>query len=335
MENFNIFKDIVEYYKSSLGEGISVYIFIQMFSMLMFFFVVRYFIYLKMENLLFKKNPTKLDEQKRIYLFGHMTIELLLGFFITYSLVIIRGSQINNYIWNMIIAPGLGLVIAAFIDIKFFMDREEDSPLDMYMSRYISSKKKSNKNDSKGNNSPANNLAPSINVQVNTGDGNVESSGKKNAEVLMGGSGDAKPIKDHIKIDTMADDFNENILKTINDMVDVQLMHDASINKIVDTVDNIQTIVKNLQKTEMKEYQIKLETMMYMCLDKGFATPAENKEIESGYYCYTKLLGGNGDIKNLHDTRYIHIDIHEDRRKTQSDFEGEDKRKKKYKYDET
>lgn len=324
--NWGIFTDIVEYYKNAVGEGITPLMFLQTCGMLIIFFTIRYIIFLKMENIPILNAKKEKDIAKKSYLLGHLTLELLLAFALSYSLLVLRGSQTHNYVWNMAVAPGFGMFISVMIDLKFLMKDEANAPMSLSINKFSNYGKSGDKVVA----GPSNNLAPSINVQVNTGDGNVES-GLKNQNKEMVNS-EIKPLN-HLDLDVESENFNSEILKSINNIIDVQISFDSKIDDMNEKTDDIQNIIKNLQEVEMRKHQITLKNMMYLCLDKGFATPRENDEIETSYYNYTKLLNGNGEIKRLFEKHYSLLEIHEDRRFKQEAFPGKDKRTNEYKYD--
>lgn len=324
--DWGVFTNIVEYYKTAVGEGINVMMFIQTVGMLIFYFIIRYIIYLKIENIpLFSKNISKSEHAKKNYLFGHITLELILAFAIAYSLLVLRGSQTHNYIWNMIVAPGVGMFVSILIDLKVIMKNEENSPILLSLGTYGGKK---NKSSSSPSFAPANHLAPSINVQVNTGDGSIESNTKNNSEPLN----DNVKVPEHIKLSNNEDELRSNVINAINGLIDVQSTNKASIDLMNEKIETIDTKLENLHKLEKRRYQISLKNKIYACLDKGFATPRENEEIEVDYYNYTKILGEGGEIKTLHDDRYLKLGVHEDRRISQEIYIGEDRRNKSYVY---
>jgi len=305
--------NVIEYFKKMVGTGITIPMFFQMAGMLFVYLFIQLCIFFKIEGLSFgnKKPLSQKDKTKKAYITGHITIEALIAFAIAYVIIILRCADSTNYIWNMIIAPGVGLVLAILIDVKTVMKNEENVPVSLSLYKLRKSKGNSSSSSTQ-NNVPSNNLAPSINIQVNTGNGDIEAPAAKSQAATK----EAPPLLPHIEEEVAeSDGFNETVIKNINNIIDVQAISMSKIDTIVEQCDKMQTIVTNLQKSEMKEYQIKLKKQMYACLNKGFATPQENEDIESAFYSYTKLLDGNGEVKALHDQRYVNLDIHEDRRK--------------------
>lgn len=300
--------NIIEYFKNIVGTGITIPMFCQMTGMLFIYLFTRLCIFFKIEGLSFsnKKQLSQKDTTKRAYITEHIIIEALIAFALAYVIIILRCANATNYIWNMIIAPGIGFVLAILIDAKIIMKSEENIPMSLFLHKL-------RKNKSSSSSSSQTTTPSSINIQVNTGNRNIDTPVKTDNAIS---NNEIPPLLSHIEEDAAeSDDFNATVIEHMNNIIDIQSVSMGKIDTIVEQCDKMQNIIKNLQETEMKEYQIKLKQQMYACLNKGFVTPSENEEIESAYHSYTELLGGNGEVKALHDKRFIKLEIHEDRRK--------------------
>ena len=96
--------------------------------------------------------------------------------------------------------------------------------------------------------------------------------------------------------------------------------------EVIHFVNDLAQVVLDLRESEMIERKMWLKSEMYRCLGNGFATPAEHDKIRGNYHAYIHLLKGNGDVKNLYENHFSHLGVHEDRRKGQQHYEGEDRR---------
>ena len=65
--------------------------------------------------------------------------------------------------------------------------------------------------------------------------------------------------------------------------------------------------------------KIELKRLMYDCLNKGFATPAENDKITMYFHSYS-ALGGNHEVETLYKEHYINLKVHEERRENPEEY---------------
>ena len=112
----------------------------------------------------------------------------------------------------------------------------------------------------------------------------------------------------------MSSDHNMIIKDKINSMIDCEYIEAIEIKKIYNELVSISIVLDSLRETMKDDKKLKLEKWMYECLNKGFATPEENKIITTNYQNY-RALRGNGEIEELYTNHYINLPVHEDRRK--------------------
>jgi len=275
----------IDYINTHTDQLISFPVFIQLTISVILMIFFRTFNFCKTEGVdLFSKDLSAGLRRKQRYIIGHCAIEFLLAYLIGYLLILLRGSTSMRIIWNSLLAPGTGVVLGIAIDQKWLLDLTKFAPADSSTIH----------DDS----------APSVTVQIDD-------------EQEVDGMVDVEPnttqLSKHLP-EALADhvDFREKIIDSINQMKDVQNIHDHNINKLRERCDGIADTLDRMQQAERDQYGITLKRKMYKCLGKGFATPQEYEEIEVEYDIYHNLLGGNGTIERLHDNKFSTLEVHED-----------------------
>lgn len=276
MESSDII-NMFEYFNSNAKTEFTIILFLEVLIPLLIFFFIRTITLFHLEKTKFTADKTK-AKLKKSYILGHMGTEILASFLVAYVLVAIRKTDITDYVWNCLVSPGIGAFAAILLDLKVFMPNEKSNPL--------------------------------TTVGFGKGSEKNESSKLETAEVRIDAAQDRLPQEL-----AEEDSFNNIMISCMNNVISGLQKSDEKIDKISTQCLDMQKLILNLQKAEMKEYQIELKSAMYKCLDKGFVTPQENDEIEVKYNSYVDLLGGNGVIKRLHDDRFVQLPIHEERRK--------------------
>ena len=109
--------------------------------------------------------------------------------------------------------------------------------------------------------------------------------------------------------DTLSDE--EKVEATFNRLIDCQKEQSAILEKHAVELENQSQTLNNLQALMKNMIRFELEDMIYSCLNKGYATPAEDKRIRIKYKDY-RANKGNGDIEELYEKRYIKLKIHEE-----------------------
>jgi hypothetical protein len=113
-------------------------------------------------------------------------------------------------------------------------------------------------------------------------------------------------------------DFDECAIvvkEKINELIDSRHILAVEFNDISTELKMQTNILHAMQETMKDELKLKLEKMIYQCLDQGYATPEQNKTITTMYHNYTSL-GGNGEIKELYEKRYLLLDVHNEKKTT-------------------
>jgi hypothetical protein len=215
----------------------------------------------------------------------------------------------ESYIMNYAIAPAVGMVLAIYLNNKYI------TPL------FKSSSNKKKEEDK--------NINPSITVNINN-------EKKEKSE-------DSDDINDekykHIDNKVAEDDnFNYIIIDSINSIKDIikntqakysnrLKVNTEKIDKTVKSVEDIDGKVETvnakieitnstlevLKQSAMNDKKLELKSLIYDCLNKGFATPEENDKITIKYNSYV-ALGGNHEVKALYENHYLNLQVHEDRR---------------------
>lgn len=245
---------------------------------------VRTYIFCQGEGIdLFASRVSAHQRRERRYIIGHCGAEWLIAFIIGYILIILRGGGGHDSVtWNSLIAPGLGIIAAIIIDRKFLIDPAK-------LTNGTSDHDKTEDPNKEVNNMKA--VSPNVNV-----------------------------LSPHLP-ESLADDidFRERIIESVNQMKDIQQVHDDNIGKLRERCDGIADVLDSMQRASRNQYGITLKKKMYSCLSKGYATPQEYDEIEVEYEIYHDLLGGNGPIERLHNNKFANLEVREDKRTSFTD----------------
>ena len=238
--------------------------------------------WMKMEDVVpFKKNTV--TQQRRNYILGHVWTEFFIGYAVAYFIVLLRGANSYQIIWNTLAGPGLGVVAAIMIDHSLLMANEHHAPKGFRLSgEYITPITSTNPG---GDN---NMIQHNPTTNYNSEEGYLSSELMNSVE------------------------FPSVIIKEINDMKDADKEHEEAISSLTETCNAISKTVSEMQHAEVQRYGISLKKKIYACLGKGYATPEEYEDIEVEYGIYHDTLHGNGHIQALHDKKFVDIDIRED-----------------------
>lgn len=105
--------------------------------------------------------------------------------------------------------------------------------------------------------------------------------------------------------DLNSENYNLILQQSINHLIDNQNMNNVEMQKQ-------SQILQSLRQERIEEKGLELEDLMYKVLVRGYATPAEDKVIRRKYHIYHEILGGNHNIKELYEERYLDLDIHDE-----------------------
>ena len=102
----------------------------------------------------------------------------------------------------------------------------------------------------------------------------------------------------------------KGIMNIINDINDNQQIMAEEFKEVKSDIGTMSETLDTIRVTMMTDKKFKLKSLIYECLNAGFATPEQNDIITSEYHNY-KALKGNGDIQELYEKHYIKLDVHD------------------------
>lgn len=282
---------IYEYYAKKFSElYVNPIIFLEYNIILLTAFLIRLTLLFKIESRKRSKNVND-RKNKYTYIFRHIGIEWFIATLVTYSIVKSTNALLDSYIINLMIAPFTGFIVGVFLDLKLLIPVESNT-----MMGSIMSVKKSKRDDSQSN----------INININQYSDRQDEQTQDKNEILMS-TLDEKILEDE-------ENFNENILDTLNRIIHTQNKQSKQIDETDGKLNSIIKSIDYLRESNMIDKQVSLKHMIYQCLNNGFATPEENDKITKMYYAYHELLGGNHEVESLYNDHYLKLSIHEDRR---------------------
>ena len=254
-------------------------------------FAIRFKIYYDSADL--DKDNKELCKRYRHYIFNHICICFVFAFIISFLGIIIVNSSIN-IVWNFLVAPLLGFLVSIIFENEVLTKFEEkytilDNPLHENKDSEGGDDDKKEKQSATIGNDTNN-----INININNGTDNDIDTDEK--FVLKSD-------------DTLSDE--EKIEATFNRLIDCQKEQSVLLEKHTVELENQSRTLNDLQALMKNMIRFELEDMIYSCLNKGYATPAEDKRIRIKYKDY-RANKGNGDIEELYEKRYIKLKIHEE-----------------------
>ena len=254
-------------------------------------FAIRFKIYYDSADL--DKDNKELCKRYRHYIFNHICICFVFAFIISFLGIIIINSSIN-IVWNFLVAPLLGFLVSIIFENEVLTKFEEkytilDNPLHENKDSEGGDDDKKEKQSATIGNDTNN-----INININNGTDNDIDTDEK--FVLKSD-------------DTLSDE--EKIEATFNRLIDCQKEQSVLLEKHTVELENQSQTLNDLQALMKNMIRFELEDMIYSCLNKGYATPAEDRRIRVKYKDY-RANKGNGDIEELYEKRYIKLKIHEE-----------------------
>ena len=294
-------------------------IFLEFLTTLLFAFTIRFIVLYNIEkNKGFKTNVQR--RRMKAYIIGHCIFEYLMGFVLGYIIIKITYANHESYIINMIIAPGVGLILSIYIDNKFIIPLESTNDVGSFTGIRKKTKESNNSNSN-------------VVVNINNGDTNRNDEENQDHHEL---AVQKKPNNINHLDESLSDDdsFSSKVISSINEIIDLQnqqsMMIDVNTKKITSIIDSVDI----LKETELIDKKLEIKLMIYNALNAGFVTPEINDQITLKYYAYRKL-GGNHEIQTLYEDHYLKLQVHEDRRKNDIPVEKEKRHlEKKFKYGE-
>ena len=214
-ETVNIFKYYFDMFDQTYVKPI---IFIEVTTILILVFLIRYFMLYTIEK---NKNKKKyIGDLKSIslYIIGHCAIELLVSFFICYCLIKLTHANPQSYIINMIAAPSIGVIIAIYLDNRILIPIENATGLGNVFIKLNNKKKSDDKSDGNSGNSASN-------VTINIGTQQEET--KIPDMRILKPSSVSDLLSDDIADD---EDFNSKIIDAVNEIKKEQATQIEIIN---------------------------------------------------------------------------------------------------------
>lgn len=285
-------QQFIDHYLESIAQGkLSSMVFFGFLGVLLLIFIIRFFILFGIEK---KKTKRKYDlKHATIYIMSHTSTEFVIAVIICFVLIKLTGGNPNNFMINFVLAPIVGTLVGVYADNKIFIPIETATG---FGSKLMKSGKKDEKKD--GNN---------ITININNQDAN------KGQATTSGSDTPADILNSvpNVLEDDLADsdDFNTEIIHAINDIK----KENASQNKVINAnnkkLDKSIEALKVLQEAEMINKKLELKSLIYACLNQGYATPEQNDKITLLYSSY-EALGGNHEIKTLYYQHYLKLPVH-------------------------
>lgn len=263
-------------------------IFISNCVFLLICFIFRFITYCKVADIdKSTEEGKKLSSRYNSYIFSHISISAIFSFIVCCTLVMLVNSY-ANIIWNLVTAPLIGFISSIWFD-NHVLANYEDKYKILKNPLNESDKKSDDKKKDKSESGNQNN----INININSG----EADKNKNEEKFV--LEEDKNLSDDQKIEV-----------TINRIIDVQKEQSIILERHSKELNEQNQMLKCMQSLMKNNIKFELEDLIYECLNKGYATPAEDKRIRVKYADY-RANKGNGDIKELYETRYLELPIHD------------------------
>ena len=254
-------------------------------AFLLICFIIRYNSYFRIVNIdTSTDDGKKLYKRYRSYVISHVLISYTFAFLVCYILIKLANSEEIVVIWNIIVCPLIGFLASLWFDNEFLVKYETKYK----MLRNPLNEKSSD--DSESEHKEPVDQHNEINININNGEASTE-----DKFVLQGD----KELSDSKKIEA-----------TINRIIDVQKEQSVILEKHTKELKDQNHMLKNMQTLMKNNIKFELEDMIYTALTRGYVTPAEDKKIRIKYRDYQNN-DGNGDLKDLYESRYLDLDVHE------------------------
>lgn len=98
------------------------------------------------------------------------------------------------------------------------------------------------------------------------------------------------------------DEYESIVRDRINKLIINQERSTEALEKQTD-------ILNILKECQLEEQRGRLKEMIYDCLSQGYVTPKQDEKIRHAYYVYHKVLGGNHEISELYNKRYLNLKV--------------------------
>ena len=299
-EYFNIF----EYYVNKFNQtNMTAKVWFEFTLVLTLGFIVRSYLLVRFEkNKLTEEESEDPKRLKNVYIYcaGHVAYEWVIGYIIAYFVVKLSGSSDNLFMVNLLLAPAIGFIIAMLFDNKIIMKLED--------SNNMANINKSDTNIRHTESSSSKKEQAPIVINVSNNPGELQKFEDKIPDVKPG----VKKINpEGAKCDV---DLAMKVIATVNTVIDRDKFQEKEIDNIKIKIAELEEIIQKLKLIEMNDKKLELKSLIYKCLNSGFALPQENDVIVNKYTSY-RSLDGNHEIQALYENHYLQLGVHEDRRK--------------------
>jgi hypothetical protein len=297
--------EVFEYYFSKFATNdIKPIVWIEFITVITIGFIARWYLWQKVEADKVITADNNIKRKVKIYCLNHTAYEFIIGFIATFVLINFTGANPHAFVVNAGICPGSGFMIGMLFDRKIIMKLEPSNDLD-------------------------NNYQPQ--------EVNYEADVQK--QIIEEKIDDIEDEEGLNKIDLNTVESCDaklayKIVSTINEVIDESEFHSEKIMEIGDKIELLERIISILKDTEKNDKKLELKSLIYKCLNNGFATPEEDTIITNKYNSYMALADNDSEIKSLFENRYLKLNIHEDRRKEDIPVENDRRRGREIKYGE-
>lgn len=311
-EYFNIF----EYYVNKFNHTImTAKVWLEFTIVLTFGFIVRSILLVRFEkNKLSDEDAQDPKKMKNVYIYcaGHVAYEWVIGYIVAYFVVKLSGSNDNLFMVNLLLAPAIGFIFAMLFDNKIIMKLEDSNNLANMATKETNIRRNS---PAPTSSTPKESSPIVINVSNNPNDPKVNYEDK---------IPDTKPGISKINPEGANCDTNlaMKVIATVNTVIDRDKFQEKEIENIKETIADLEKAIDKLKEIEMNDKKLELKSLIYKCLNSGFALPQENDVIVTKYTSY-RALNGNHEIQALYENHYLKLGVHEDRRKNNRQVEND------------
>lgn len=285
--------EVFEYYFGKFGSNvIQPIVWIEFTLTIVIGFIIRGYLFVRFELDKVNKQDVEAKRSVLIYCLSHTGYEFLIGYVICYCLINFTNANPKAFIVNTFICPATGFIIGMVFDNKIIMK-----------------------------------LETSNNVANLSRDLIGEDNKKEPPVVIENEPEDNDGVLDKININKFEGcdaQLTCKIVNTINEIID---SHEENNNELVQLSDKL-TMMENtidiLKQAEIDDKKLEIKSLIYQCLNEGYAKPAEDAVITNKYNSYMLLIDNKDlELKSLFENRYLKLGVHEDRRRNRVEVEND------------
>ena len=297
--------EVFEYYFSKFATNdIKPIVWCEFIIVIVIGFLIRGYLWQKVEVDKVINTDDIIKRKVKIYCASHTAYEFVIGFIATFVLINFTGANPHAFIINAGICPGSGFMIGMIFDRKIIMKLESSNDLD---NEY-------HPKEENFNNEAQEQTTNELPIIID------DEEGLNKIDLNTIESCDAR--------------LAYRIVNTINEVIDESENHNKKIMEISDKIELFEKIIDILKDTEKNDKKLEIKSLIYKCLNNGFATPEEDAIITNKYNSYMALVDVDNEIKSLFENRYLKLNIHEERRKENIPVENDRRKAKEIEYGE-